>query len=53
MHSNARAKNCLYEYNLIIEIFNQVFTLKTLMRFVLNYICSMTAHPMYVSKNIA
>jgi hypothetical protein len=28
MHLNARAKNCLYEY-LSMDIFNQVFTLKT------------------------
>jgi hypothetical protein len=28
VHLNARAKNCLYE-SLSIEIFNQVFTLKT------------------------
>jgi hypothetical protein len=30
IHLNARAKNCLYE-SLSIEIFNQVFTLKTAM----------------------
>jgi hypothetical protein len=29
---NARAKNCLYE-SFSIEIFNQVFTLKMLLRF--------------------
>jgi hypothetical protein len=28
IHLNARAKNCLYE-SLSMEIFNQVFTLKT------------------------
>jgi hypothetical protein len=32
IHLNARAKNCLYEY-LSMKIFNQVFTLKLLMRF--------------------
>jgi hypothetical protein len=31
IHLNARAKNCLYEF-LSMEIFNQVFTLKMLMR---------------------
>jgi hypothetical protein len=51
-HLNARAKNCLYE-SLSIEIFNQVFTLKMLMRFGLNYMSSMMAHQMSVSKNIA
>jgi hypothetical protein len=32
IHLNARAKNCLYE-SLSMEIFNQIFTLKLLMRF--------------------
>jgi hypothetical protein len=32
IHLNARAKNCLYE-SLSMDIFNQVFTLKMLMRF--------------------
>jgi hypothetical protein len=31
IHLNARAKDCLYEF-LSMEIFNQVFTLKMLMR---------------------
>jgi hypothetical protein len=31
IHLNARTKICLYE-SLIMEIFNQVFTLKMLMR---------------------
>jgi hypothetical protein len=49
---NARAKNCLYE-SISINIFNQVFTLKMLMRFGLNYMSSMMAHQMFVSKIIA
>jgi hypothetical protein len=52
VHLNARAKNCLYE-PLSMEIFNQVFTLKLLMRFGLNCMSSMTAHPISVSKNIS
>jgi hypothetical protein len=52
IHLNARAKNCLYE-SLSIEDFNQVFTLKMLMRFGLNCMSSMMSHQMSVRKNIA
>jgi hypothetical protein len=52
IHLNARAKNCLYE-SLSMDIFNQVFTLKTANEIWLNCMSSMTAHQMSVSKNIA
>jgi hypothetical protein len=52
IYLNARVKNCLYE-SLSMDIFNQVFTLKTANEIWLNYMSSMTTHPMSVSKNIA
>jgi hypothetical protein len=52
IHLNARAKNCLFE-SLSMDIFNQVFTLKTANEIWLNCMSSMTAHQMYMSKNIA
>jgi hypothetical protein len=51
IHLNARAKIFLYKF-LNIDIFNQVFTLKMLMRVGLNYMSSMTTHLMS-TKNIA
>jgi hypothetical protein len=45
IHLNARAKNCLYE-SLSMNIFNQVFTLKTANEIWLKLLMS-------VSKNIA
>jgi hypothetical protein len=48
IHLNARAKKCLYE-SLSMEIFNQIFTLKTAK----NCMSSMTTHLMSLSKNIA
>jgi hypothetical protein len=52
IYLNARAKNYLYEY-LSMEIFNEVFTLKTANEIWLNYMSSMVAHPMSISKSIA
>jgi hypothetical protein len=52
IHLNARAKNCLYG-SLSMEIFKQLFTLKLLMRFGLNYMRYMMAHLMSMSKNTA
>jgi hypothetical protein len=52
IYLNARAKNYLYEY-LSMEIFNEVFTLKSANEIWLNYMSSMVAHPMSVSKSIA
>jgi hypothetical protein len=51
IHLNARAKNCLYE-SLSMDIFNQVFKLKLLMRFGQNCMSFMMTHSMSMSKNI-
>jgi hypothetical protein len=52
IHLNASAKNCLYE-SFSMDIFNQVFTLKTANEIWLKLQSSMTAHQMSVSENIA
>ena len=51
MYFNARAKNCLFE-SFSMDVFNQVFTLNTHMKFGSNSKSSMTAQVMSVSKNI-
>jgi hypothetical protein len=50
IYLNARAKNCLYK-SLSMDIFNQVFTLKTTYEI---WICmsSMTTHPMSDTSNV-
>jgi hypothetical protein len=52
IHLNARAKNCLYE-SLSMEIFNQVFTLKTANEILLKLHELHVAHLMSMSKNIS
>jgi hypothetical protein len=49
---NARAKNCLFE-SLSMEIFNQVFTLKSANKFSQNCMSSMKEQTMSMNKNIS
>jgi len=52
IHFNARAKNCLFE-SFSMDVFNQVFAFQTAHEIRLNYMSSMTAQVMSMSKNIA